>query len=251
MNRRASANRVGGSAQRGQSTVEFVVLGLVLVPLFLAIPLIGKYLDLIQTSEEASRYLAFEGMAKNSSSAWKSDADLALEVRRRFFSNSDAPVKTNDAAGDFAAHRNPIWSDAAGNPLIDKFEDQVGVQTQVASKNAIASALFAGELGLSKDNLYTASVTVKPVNVKNFAPFDDINLSISRKTVLLADAWTARDSAAVRSKIEHATGMVPLQMAHTLLDAVGTVPTLIFDPALKIGEFDWDVVPCDRLVGGC
>jgi len=32
--------------QRGQSTVEFVVLALVLVPLVLIVPLLGKYMDI-------------------------------------------------------------------------------------------------------------------------------------------------------------------------------------------------------------
>lgn len=111
----------------GQATVEFVVAALVLVPLFIAIPLLGKYADLFQATEAASRYVAFEGMARNSSSSWKSDAELSLEVRRRFFSNSDAPVKTGDAAGDFTANRNPMWSDNAGRPLLAKFEDDVKV----------------------------------------------------------------------------------------------------------------------------
>jgi hypothetical protein len=26
---------------------------------------------------------------------------------------------------------------------------------------------------------------------------------------------------------------------------------VVFDPALKVSEFEWDIVPCDRLVGGC
>jgi len=32
--------------QRGQSTVEFVVLSLVMVPLLLIVPLLGKYMDI-------------------------------------------------------------------------------------------------------------------------------------------------------------------------------------------------------------
>lgn len=243
--------RRGRRAQRGQATTEFVVLALVLVPLFLAVPLLGKYIDLMQATEQASRYVAFEGMARNSSSSWKSDAELAVEVRRRFFSNSAAPVKTHDAAGDFAAHRNPLWSDASGQPLLDKFEEQVGVQTQVAGKNAIPAAFWAGGLGLSRDNLYTGTVTASPVDVKNFKPFDSIGLTISRKTVLLADAWTGRNPGAIRGKIEDATGMLPLELAKPIVNAIGEVPTLIYDPALKLNNFDWDIVPCDRLIGGC
>lgn len=239
-------------AQRGQATTEFAVLALVLVPLALAVPLLGKYIDLMQAAEAASRYVAFEGTIRNSSSSWKNDAELAVEVRRRFFSNSDAPVKTGDAAGDFAAHRNPIWSDHAGRTLIEKFEDSVRVQTQAAGKNAIAAtAPFSDALGLPDANLYTASVTVAPVKIPGFAPFDAVDITTTRKTVLLADAWTARDSAGIRRRIEDSVLLYPLGQAKPIVDLIGLLPTVVFDPALKLSEFDWDVVPCDRLVGGC
>jgi hypothetical protein len=238
--------------QCGQSTVEFAVLALALMPLFLLVALLGKYIDLNQTAEIASRYVAFEGVARNSSNGWKTDAELGVEVRRRFFSNSDASVKTGDAAGNFAAHRNPIWSDASGKPLIDKFDDRVAVKTQANSSNAIAAtALYAEQLKLSIDNQYSASVWVKPKDVAGLKPFDAIGLEISRKTVLLADAWTARDPASVRARTEGSESMYPTGPAKALIDPVGQVPTLLFDPALRIGNFDWDVVPCDRLIGGC
>jgi hypothetical protein len=239
--------------QSGQATVEFVVAALVLVPLFIAIPLLGKYADLFQASESASRYVAFEGMARNSSSAWKSDAELSLEVRRRFFSNSDAPVKSGDAAGDFIANRNPMWTDHAGNPLLAKFEDDVKVSTSVSDKNAVAATkVFAPQLGLGTNNWYSASVTVKPADIPSFAPFDKIGITTTRKTVLLADAWTARNNGQIRGRIEGGGLTVyPIGAAKVLFDLVGTIPPMVNDPAMVVSAFDWDVVPCDRLVGGC
>lgn len=240
------------AAARGQSTIEFVVVMMSAgLALFIAVPLIGKYIDMMQTAEEASRYVAFEGMARNSRSTWKADADLSAEVRRRLFSNSDAPVKTGDVAGDFAANRNPLWNDYAGRPLIANFADDVVVTTKVEDKNAIASAFYRGELDLSNTNLYTATVTVKAENVVGFEPFDAINLSTKRKTVLLADAWTGFNVGDVQHRIETAPTMFPIGPAKALINTLGEVPTLIFDPALKVGAMDWDIVPCDRLSGGC
>ncbi|MHB1372375.1 MAG: hypothetical protein ACYCWL_00630 [Thauera sp.] len=108
----ATRRRAGVPRTQGQSTVEFLLLALVLLPLFLIVPLLGKQLDIAQTAASASRYVAFEGTVRHGSSLqpWKSDAELADEVRRRFFSVSTAPVKTGDVAGDFAAHRNPLWT---------------------------------------------------------------------------------------------------------------------------------------------
>ena len=238
--------------QRGQATTEFVVLALVLVPLMIALPLMGKYLDLMQATEASSRYVAFEAAARNTSNSWKTDAELATEVRRRFFSNSNAPVKTDDVAGDFSANRNPLWVDQAGNPLLDKFEDDVGVKGDAAGMNAIpAAVVYRGELKLSNDNLYTGSVTTKIANVPTFKPFDAINLSVTRKTILLADAWTADSMATIRGKIEDAPIAYPAGTIAPLIDGIGLLPTLVFDPALKVNDFEWDIVPCDRLVGGC
>jgi hypothetical protein len=246
------ATKAPRRGQGGQATTEFAVLALALVPIFILVPLIGKYIDMNQTAEQASRYLAFEASARNTRSTWKTDDELATEVRRRFFSNSDAPVKTGDAAGNFSAHRNPVWSDHTGKPLLQNFEDDVGVAGAKESYNAIAStALYRGELGLSDDNLYTGNVTVKIADVANLQTFDKIGLSTSRKTVLLADAWTARDNASIRGKIEDSFAMYPMGPLKGIIDIVGTLPTLVYDPALKVSDFDWDIVPCDRLVEGC
>lgn len=243
--------------QRGQATTEFVVVAMwVLVPLFILVPFLGKLQDMFQAAESASRYVAFEGMARNSSNSWKSDAELSLEVRRRFFSHSKAPIKTGDAAGDFSADRNPLWSDHVARPLLVKFEDDVKVHTKIGEKNAIAAAHgllgFADDLNLSKSNWYTGEVSINIANFPEIKEFADINLKTTRRTVILADAWTARGPGQIRSKIEDGGLKVyPLGMAKPLVDTIGLIPTLVYDPALKLGEFDWDVVPCDRLSGGC
>jgi Flp pilus assembly protein TadG len=246
--------------QRGQSTVEFVVIALALVPLLIGITLLGKYLDLMNATEQASRYVAFEGMARNSSNSWKSDVELAAEVRRRFFSNSDAPVKTNDTAGDFSAHRNPLWTDHTGRPFLDTFAQDVGVRTTIADRNAIATARpIANALNLPSANWYTGQVTVTPANVPEFRPFDGLNLNITRRTVLLADTWTAANAAEVRRRIEGGGALVyPIGQIDGVFNALGQIPRLVRDPAMRLGAFDWDIVPCDRLVsatpggpGGC
>jgi len=253
MNLQRRAPNPPAKAQRGQSTVEFVVLALVLTPLFIAVPLVGKYIDLMNATEAASRYVAFEAMARNSATSWKTDAELAAEVRRRFFSNSGAPIKTGDVAGDFAAHRNPMWTDHTGRPFLARFADDVGVRTQIESRNALAFDMgIAGAMGLSERNWYTASVTVRTAAIPEFAPFDAAGLSITRRTVLLTDAWTARDAAQVRSRIEDgAPWTYPPRELRELFDVIGTVPATIYDPRMRMGDHDWDVVPCDRLIGGC
>lgn len=234
----------------GTSTVEFLVVAIAIVPLFIAMPLVGKYLDLMHSTEIASRYMAFEGTIANTSSSWKSDASLAAEVRRRFFSNSDAPIKTNDVAGDFDAHRNPLWTDHRGDPLLAQFNADVSVTTEVSSNSAPAAAFFAGSSGfrLPQNNQYRATVTVRPRNVAGFVPFDQLGLAMSRNTTILVDTWAARDNAMVKSKVENAGfPAYPITPLAIIGATLGQAPRLVLDPGMDVNNLDTEIVPNDRL----
>lgn len=81
----------------GQALTEFIVLALALIPLFLLIPIIAKYQDIAYATQIASRYVAFDVMTRaDGNSSSKPQKKLEDEVRRRFFGNSDAPIKTDD-----------------------------------------------------------------------------------------------------------------------------------------------------------
>lgn len=241
--------------QRGQSTVELIVLSFVLVPLMLIVPLVGKYMDIAQTTAEASRYTAFEGTVRHSSSAdsWKSDADLATEVRRRFFSNSDAPVKTNDAAGDFNAHRNTLWFDHHGSPLLPDFKNNVGVVTQKESMSQPSGVLSGFKL--PQENLYTGRVNVNIADIPNLPPFDTIGLTTTRWTTVLVDPWAASGPGQVTAKVKGAGMLFPYKPLETI---AAPLAILMSNPILAIlgadttppdvGRVDPDRVPTDRVL---
>jgi hypothetical protein len=231
--------------------VEFVVLSFVMVPLLLIVPLLGKYMDIAQTTAVASRYVAFEGEARHSSSndGWKSDSELAQEVRRRFFSNSDAPIKTNDSAGNFNAHRNTLWFDHRGTPLLPDFTGNVGVKTARESMSQPFGAWFASSFGLAQDNLYTGEVTIKVADIAGLKPFDAIGLSITRSTTLLVDPWAASGPSSVRGKVQGAGAAFPYQ-ALALAAAPITPLISLFEfnsSPPDIGKVEPDRVPMDRL----
>ena len=46
--------------QNGQATIEFIIACLVMIPLFLGIYYLVRYLDIKQSALQASRYAAFE-----------------------------------------------------------------------------------------------------------------------------------------------------------------------------------------------
>lgn len=268
----------------GQSTTEFVVLALVLTPLLLAVPLLGKYLDLTQHAAQASRYAAFEISVRGPATV-KDEATVAAEARRRLFSTSDAPIKTNDVAGDFAGMRNPLWNDFRGDHFLPRFVEGITHAAAVESRAVPprALAVFAGPDGfkLAEDNLYTARIDVVPNGPRNFKFWSDgnpgVNLRMNRQTGILIDAWNAASADVVRDKIENAGPSGPpvpmpsfdLNIMQTLVgnaaalgpypilplklegQTIGLIPQLLGEPPPRFGEHDPNIVPCDRLDPPC
>jgi len=214
--------------QGGQALTEFIVICLVLVPLFLLIPFIAKYQDMAHATEMASRYVAFEAMTRNDNAkdGFKSPTQLKEEVARRFFSNAEAAIKTNDTAGDFAAHRKPFWVDQNGDPLIKTFGNDITVSFGEASGPNHANAYVAandGEpfehsainvrdaLGLKAPGLYRANVSITVADLPSFAgnfaqtfeTFKNIGLTMTRSTTILVDGWQAADPDQVISRINN------------------------------------------------
>jgi hypothetical protein len=257
------------STQRGQALAEFLVAAVALIPLFLLVPLIGKYQDISNSTQLASRYVAFEAVTRNDSvGTFKPEAQLRDEVARRFFSNADAPIKTKDVAGDFKAHQNLLWRDPHDQPLIrDLGRD---VQVSFGSDNSAThagafsgasdGALFSpvhGQLGLQARGLYRANVKVKlanlPAGLKFFEPFDRIDLSMARSTSLVFDPWTAKGPEDVEARIAGSAALFPAAKLASVSGAVDAAIAIIDAPGSfsgpKLGKLDFwrDVVPEDRL----
>jgi len=241
------------SAEKGQATIEFLTVAVVLGALFLIMPLLGNYQDMTQSAEMASRYVAFEGVVHNpSTDGWKSNAVLSDEVRRRFFNNSTAPIKTGDVASEHAGDRNSLWVDSKGLPLIEDINRDVVVNASVSSKNALAAAVFQGAFNLSKDNYLQATIAVKPRVPEILQNISPGSFQITRKSTILVDAWNANAPARVASTISNAGVLAyPIAPLQVLGDTVGQLPALFLENGMRVNDIQPDVVPCDRLEGGC
>lgn len=235
--------------QTGQSLTEFAVALVVLVPLLLIVPLLGKYSDMNQAALAASRYAAWEKTVD----AGKSDAKLADEVRLRYFGDTKKAIKSADVPQEADADRNAFWVTHTGSRLLDAFQD-VAVKTSHSKPSSVAGLLSqAGSwFELSSDNLYRADIGVKVADVPNLEPLNNIKLNISRHNVILADAWDAGSPANEKARVKHPSA-VPTDVLDqgivgavtTLLNSVGS----LFEPALAELEFGYvkpDVVPGDR-----
>lgn len=246
--------------QQGQALTEFLVIAVALVPLFLLIPVIGKYQDIAHATQLASRYAAFDvlvryGAVKGSNNPIKDTTQLQNEVRRRFFSNSDAPIKTDDTAGDFKAHQNPFWRTPDDQPLIRDFAD-VTVERSTQSTHDGSSAgsnsgPFNPEFGAT--GIRSATVSVKLANLPSgltfYEPFDKIDLVISRGTSVLADGWTGSNPADVENRFK---GLVPATVLLPPFKPVVDMAVALVElnvPPPKLGELEFwrDDVHPDRL----
>lgn len=241
--------------QQGQALTEFLVAALAIVPLFLLIPLIAKYQDISHATQVASRYAAFDATINNDATGgFKPAATLSQEVRRRFFSSIEAPIKTNDAAGNFKAHQNLFWRGPADEPLI---RDVNSVDVSIAAGGNPSNPVQSGAgvlYGLSDTPLYRANISVPLVNlptgITSYQPFDAINLRIDRQTTVMVDPWYARDIAATRNRVRRAT---PVSSVLSGIDTALTLPFVVLElnkvSPPQVGRLDlWDdLVPQDRL----
>src|SRR5690606_34730035 len=122
---------------------------------------------------------------------------------------------------DFAAHRNLMWTDGFGNPLITQIDRDVTVSfghTRGASHANALSAASDGnpfrllapwsfeKFGLSRQGIYTTNVSVAlanlPGGLRFVQPFDDLNLVITRSASLIVDPWSAPGPTTVQSRLD-------------------------------------------------
>lgn len=120
-----------------------IVCALVLVPLFLAIPVIAKYLDLRSHVVQGARYAAWErtiwygGAAAapmgigSLTNQWeaneKSDADIRTEIGARLLSNQVGAFSNTDHSGSgYLGGPKLFWEDRRGTSLLRDYSDLGG-----------------------------------------------------------------------------------------------------------------------------
>lgn len=228
----------------GQALAEFCVTMLALTPLVLLIPLLGKFLDIVHTTQLASRYVAFESIAHDPLNGRLRDDQIAADVARRFFNRSDAPIHTGELADGSAQERNSLWVDHRGAPLLADPAGSVAVTTRAATRDSFPAArhVWRDALNLRARNLITGAVSVRPASLP----------TMQRQTGLLVEDWSALGTRDLQLRIEQSGPTVyPSEELRGLLEFAGQFPRLLTDEPLQPGLPDWEIVPCDRLSEGC
>jgi hypothetical protein len=252
---RISFSRDRRYAVRGQALTEFVIGAvLFLIPLFLIIPLLGKYTDMKSSAIQAARYNAWErtvwyGQSASSTGDWegndKSEATIQSEMASRFLTSE-------------------LWYDRAGTAMLAGSSNSITNETSPGTANtilgfAVSVANAIGPFNLEMDGMYRGRATV---NIANTAPVISevlgsgagadparLNLSITDTNVIIANGWGANGAAHVKKQVQ---GLTPTSiLSNPVLDAVRWIlvpfaPELV-PTVLELGKIEVDQVPPDRL----
>jgi hypothetical protein len=247
---------------RGQALTEFLAIALVLLPLFLLLPMIGKIQDIAHQTQMASRHAAFDAVLRNDShNRFKPPQDIERELRHRFFGVAGA-IKTGSLPEAFSPR--PDWSDPYANPLISTPGDvtlSFGPSHGNAHRDAWIAAsdterfLLASPLGLDSKGIYQVNVSAKlanlPAGLKLIEPFDQLNLRIERHASVLIDPWTARSPVQAEERFGRVAAVnAPLQKIAPLVGAMIEYVDLsgVTPPSFGTLERWRDLVPADRVV---
>jgi hypothetical protein len=245
----------------GQALTEFLLVSLVLIPLFLLIPVIGKYQDISHATQLASRYAAFDALLRNDGvNSWKAPPLLEAELRQRFFGLPGAAIVTD---GDDKAAIREGWTDPYSHPLIASPSDialSFGRNRGDTHAKAYDSGdagdtapfLLAPAAGLGSKGLYRANVRVRlanlPAGLRSVEPFDQIDLRIERHASVLPDPWTADSPAQAEQRAGRLAPVNTVMPDALIAGAIKVVDMASVVPP-AFGKLDrWrDAVPADRL----
>ena len=246
--------------QSGQSVTEFIVMLVVMTPIFLLIPMIGKYSDMNHSTINASRYVAWERTIH--SPGRKSEEQLQQEARKRFYTEARALIKTNEGPpADNSGRHRKLWVSHSQKKLLAKYSD-VGTNAQNSTTpgtapNIIGTLLdgiqkfgdifFEGSFDLDTNGLYRGNVKVDVANVQRLRPLDNINLQFNRHNVILANTWDAEKPSVIETNVK---GLTPFSAFDRFgLDTVtsGLGFLVPYFKNFKPGYVEPNVVPQDRL----
>lgn len=257
--------------QGGQALTEMAILAVVLVPLFLLIPMLGRYTHLQQVSQQAARGAAWEATVVQDYERAALDVQQEMVVSR-YFNAADVPIISslpNPQAADMQVG-DAMFNTFSDQPLVERGDPQLQPYAFEMQAGMMAEAFsYIPEgfpVGPPSDNgLVTAELVVRPQNLKTadgsaamfLAPFDQINLEFTGSHTLLFDSWSAAGSGInkdtgserERSVWNQVHPLVPSAYVGGILPDFGDIPFLgdLPIPRIGYGQDVVDVVPNDRL----
>jgi hypothetical protein len=255
------------ASQRGQALAEVVVLAAVLVPLFLLLPIVAKYIHLRHVAEQAARAAAWQATVSQDYALPDKQRTQRMLIERHF-GRADAELLTEIPSQPADASVEDAFVNTFSDHTLLKRQDV----TLTAYRDEQAPGLMGRILGLvekfpgsfppNENGLVTASIELRPQNLKRvdgrpaayLAPFDSIDLQMEASHTLLADTWNAAGAGAGRyphdrSVTSQVRTLVPTAMLGQVPDlgALEIIPIIGVIGRLELGLIKPDVVPKPRL----
>ncbi|MGO1540725.1 MAG: TadE/TadG family type IV pilus assembly protein [Luteimonas sp.] len=275
----------GPSGQRGQALTEMAICAVILVPLVLLIPLLGKYAHIQQTIQQAARAAAWQATAVEDYVMETLDAgqQQALLVDRHF-GHADDPITTAVEPADDGRLRGTMFNTHSDQPLVEPADIQLddyllAEQTDLTGQFlGLLPDWLPGGFPPSRNGMVTARLQLSPQNLRysdgspvtagtanwmSLAPFDSIDLRFQASHTLLADPWGAAGSGInentggdrPRTAYQQVRTLVPTTNFSFIGDwmdnisGLDRIPILGVPLRLRVGYAQdvMDVVPEDRL----
>ncbi len=252
--------------QRGQSMVEMAVLCLVLVPLFLLIPILGKYIHIRQQSQQATRAAAWEATTARSY-AVPSTTQVRPQLIARYFGAADSKITSATPTSNVERLDDPLLNTFSDQPLLQRSD--IGLR---AYRNDAEPGIMGKVTGLlsklpgpfppNERGLITASMDMRIRDLRTtdgsaatyLEPFDTIGLRMQTSSTLLTDPWnaagagiTGNNPRSVKAQIRNIVPSSNLEGTASALKALSWLPLFGVIGDLKPGHIEPDVVPMDKL----
>jgi hypothetical protein len=225
--------------QRGHATAETIVAMVVLAPLLVGIPLLGKQLDIKHKSYDATRYSVWERTVYRSDGAQKSAADIELEARDRTLGNARTGLSNAANLRRAGVTENVLWRDRAGQRLL-AVAGRNGPQPVAFNSATRASPVEVGRisvpqiaygnnaagnvamtvvgvnpLGFNRNSFATAGASVRvrpalgelanrpfPLNPSTRGP-NRQPVEQAARGAILSDTWSPRSETVMRTRIDN------------------------------------------------
>ena len=256
------------SGEKGSAMVETAILMVVLIPVIFGTVMVGKLIDLKQTSEQAGRYAAWEATVYPQSGP---NGLRPAAVKERFFGAADSALSStareagsNTLWGEADASQGNSWEDRT-DIVIDEssatglaYERGVGdasvamrVGQAAGSSGEILDGLSGNSWGLSTNGLVRAGVSI-PVKSNQWLPeggqtcgSEDGYVCLQSSSVILVDGWSASSDDQARRRVRSLVPASALQPLGDLVSNVGRLP--MFKELRQLdgafGHVDMSVLP--------
>lgn len=234
-------------SQRGQAMVELLaVAAFVLVPLFFAMPMLGKYLDMRAAAVEAARYAAWERTVWFGGSDWtanrKGNDELGKEMKVRLWSQTVGAYTNEDKkASAFRGGARKLWTSPSGDDVLRPYAEntlRMNNKTAPGTFNALLDLIpgssneaaadsghsdwFDFPFKIDAKGRYGATVTMAVASVSAGSDADPwlrhgaTPWRFTESHEVLANGWGASQPSGDRMSVQKMTsGLVPMALLTT------------------------------------